>query len=78
MTTYKTRLAFVVPTLCETAAQEEDIIQVLLYAAARLEYELRAHPDHPVDATIVTVEPDTGIRNISYRSVTPCVRRTTS
>ena len=52
-------LAFIVPTLGDTAPQDEDTVQLMLFAAARLEQEIIEHPDRTVTAMIVTVERQT-------------------
>lgn len=49
-------LLFVVPTLNALAAQNEDVVQLLLFAAARLR---QAAPTPNVTATILSLDPDT-------------------
>lgn len=55
----KRTLAFVVPTLSEVAAQNEEIVELLLFAAAHLAQAISRNPHQPISATIITVEPDT-------------------
>ena len=55
----KRKLAFVVPTLSEVAAQNEDIVQLLIFAAARLEQEIVERTNRSLMATIISVEHDT-------------------
>lgn len=62
----KRNLAFVVPTLSEVAAQNEEIVELLLFAAAHLNQVTSQHPAQLISATIITVEPDTsGWSNVS-------------
>jgi glycosyltransferase involved in cell wall biosynthesis len=56
----ETSLLFVVPSLSEQAAQQEDVVQLLLFAATRLSQAMREQPVHRITATILSVEPDTG------------------
>ena len=51
-------IAFIVPTLGEVAAQNEDVMQLLLYAAARVEQHLHTQPDPSIDLTILAVDTD--------------------
>src|SRR5688572_29128130 len=53
------RLAFVVPTLNSTAAQNEDIVQLLLVAAIRLEQWLGGGAQQSCTATLISIDPDT-------------------
>ena len=53
------KFAFVVPTLSELSAQNEDVVQLLLFAAVRLEQEIAAGTVAPFAATIISVEHDT-------------------
>ncbi|MCB0208446.1 MAG: glycosyltransferase [Anaerolineae bacterium] len=55
----KKNLAFIVPTLGEIAAQNEEVIELLMFATAHLEQEIRLNPDQNISCTIITVEPDT-------------------
>ncbi|MCB9100569.1 MAG: glycosyltransferase [Anaerolineales bacterium] len=62
----KTNLAFVVSTLSEVAAQNEAVVELLLFAAAQLEQAISLNPTQPISATIITVEPDiSGWSNVS-------------
>jgi len=54
---FKKQFAYVVPTLSESSAQNEDIVQLLLFASAQLEQELECARD--VAATIISVEHET-------------------
>lgn len=54
----KRNFAFVVPTLSASAAQNEDIVQILIFAAAKLEQELATGVSEGFAATIISVEPD--------------------
>ncbi len=58
-------LAFIVPTLSPSAAQDEDVVQLLLYAAARLAQASEASGKGGICATILSVEADTGGGTIS-------------
>jgi len=53
------KFAFIVPTLGDTAAQDEDTVQLMVFAAVWLEQELIEHPDRTVTAMILTVAPQT-------------------
>ena len=55
----KRKFAFVVPTLGGLSAQSEDVVQLLLFAAARLEQESTAGTDEPFAATIISADRDT-------------------
>lgn len=55
----KRKIAFVVSTLSGASAQNEDIVQLLVFAAARLEQEVAARTDRSFSATVVSVEHDT-------------------
>lgn len=50
----KRKLAFVVPILNESSAQNEDIVQLLLFASAQLEQFLETNKD--TTATIISVD----------------------
>ena len=50
---------YVVPTLNESSAQNEDIVQLLIFAASRLEQQLAANPERRLAVTILSVEHDT-------------------
>jgi glycosyltransferase involved in cell wall biosynthesis len=52
------RLLFVVPSLSLAAAQDEDVVQLLLFAAARLAHAPRSEGDHAT-ATLLSVAGDT-------------------
>jgi glycosyltransferase involved in cell wall biosynthesis/predicted HAD superfamily hydrolase len=56
----KRQFAFVVPTLSKASAQNEDIVQLLIFAATKLEQELAVETDRDFAATITTVEHDIG------------------
>ncbi|HEX5689604.1 MAG TPA: hypothetical protein VFX76_06365, partial [Roseiflexaceae bacterium] len=49
-------VAFVVPTLSEHAAQDEDIVQLLLFAAAKLEQVIKERPGKQWSATIISID----------------------
>ncbi len=49
-------VAFIVPSLNNSSAQDEDVVQLLLYAATRMEQLLTASPTRVVKATILSVE----------------------
>jgi glycosyltransferase involved in cell wall biosynthesis len=51
--------AVVVPSLNETAAQNEDIVQILLFAATKLTQALANTSNRSTTATIISVEHDT-------------------
>jgi glycosyltransferase involved in cell wall biosynthesis/predicted HAD superfamily hydrolase len=55
----KRHYAFVVPKLSQASTQNEDIVQLLVFAAARLEQEVAARTDRSFSATVVSVEHDT-------------------
>ena len=50
---------FIVPALGEAAAQNEDVVQLLLFASATLEHEIVERPNKQFRATILSVEPNT-------------------
>jgi glycosyltransferase involved in cell wall biosynthesis len=54
---FKKQITFVVPTLSESSAQNEDIVQLLLFASVQLEQELKC--DRDVAVTIISVEHET-------------------
>lgn len=55
----KRKFAFIVPTLSEAGAQNEDIVQLLLFATTRIEKQLAVKADRTFAATIISVEHDT-------------------
>jgi glycosyltransferase involved in cell wall biosynthesis/predicted HAD superfamily hydrolase len=55
----KRHYAFVVPNLSQVSTQNEDLVQLLVFAAARLEQEVSARTDRSFSTTIVSVEHDT-------------------
>lgn len=52
-------LAFIVPTLAEVAAQNEDVVQLLLVAAAWIEQSLAQRDERPPAVTLVVADRDT-------------------
>ena len=64
------KIAFVVPTLNGLAAQDENIVQLILFAAALLEQEITTSPDTPFSATIITVD-NNGTRVVDYYFTVP-------
>ncbi|MGC3974330.1 MAG: glycosyltransferase family 2 protein [Nitrospira sp.] len=51
-------MAFIVPSLSRSSVQDEDVVQLLLFAAARVEQLLSASPSRVVKAAILSVEQD--------------------
>ncbi len=51
-------MVFIVPSLSRSSAQDEDVVQLLLCAAARVEQLLSASPGLVVKATILSVDQD--------------------
>lgn len=54
----KRKFAFIVPTLGGAAVQNEDIIQLLIFAAAKFEQEIAAKVQRPFSVTVISVEHD--------------------
>lgn len=54
----KKEFAFVVPTLNKLAAQNEEIVQLLIFAATRIEQEIAAKTGRNFTAAIISVERD--------------------
>ncbi|MGK7950229.1 MAG: glycosyltransferase [Xenococcaceae cyanobacterium] len=52
------KLAFLLPDLSRSSSQNEDILQLLLFAASRIERELARNPDN-LAVSIISVNPDT-------------------
>jgi glycosyltransferase involved in cell wall biosynthesis len=55
----KREIAFVVPTLGQASTQDEDVVQLLVFAAARLEQELEMGAGQSFAAKVISVEHDT-------------------
>ncbi|MDJ0689952.1 MAG: glycosyltransferase [Xenococcaceae cyanobacterium MO_188.B32] len=52
------KLAFLIPELSKSSSQNEDILQILLFAASRIEQELARNPDN-LAVSIISVNADT-------------------